>query len=69
MTRDVKPAVSPYRGVILLAVAGAFSAIGAAHGYYEGFDETWFWYAAAAFPGFVGVAFLLLGMFTRERKA
>lgn len=74
MTRDIKPAVSPYRdvrrGVVLLAMAGAFGAIGAVHGYYEGFDETWFWYALAAFPGFVGIAFLLLGLLTpREPKA
>lgn len=74
MTRDIKPAVSPYRdvrrGVVLMAIAGALAAVGAAHGYYEGVDETWGWFAAAAFPGFVGLAFLLLGLLTpRERKA
>lgn len=74
MTRDMKPAVSPYRdvrrGVVLLAIAGALAAVGVAHGYYEGMDETWGWFAGAAFPGFVGLAFLLLGLLTpRERKA
>lgn len=72
MTSEVKSAApTPYRdvrrGVVFLAIALALAVAGAVHGHYEGYDETIGWYAAAAFPGFIGLAFVLLGVFAKKR--
>ncbi|MBC6982990.1 hypothetical protein H8B08_14675 [Caulobacter sp. 17J80-11] len=72
MTRDIKPSVSPYRdvrrGVVMLAIAAALATIGGAWTFYEGFDDAWGWFTGAAFPGFIGIAYLLLGLFAKDRK-
>ncbi|HYF24011.1 MAG TPA: DUF6249 domain-containing protein [Caulobacteraceae bacterium] len=72
MTRDVKPAISPYRdirrAVVLIAIALALGVVGVAHGQNEGYDEAWGWWAGASFPGFIGLGYLLIALFTRGKK-
>lgn len=72
MTSEVKSSTpTPYRdvrrGVVFLAIALALAVAGLVHGYYDGYGETIGWYAAAAFPGFIGLAFILLGVFAKKR--
>jgi hypothetical protein len=76
MTRNVKVASvapSPYRdvrrAVILLCVAGALVTIGLIHGWYEGYDDVVGWFASAAFPGFIGLGYLGLYLFGRDKTA
>ena len=65
-------AESPYRdlrsGLILIAVALAFVALGSAIGYFQGEDHAWVIAAVGAFPGFIGLALVALWFARRERS-
>jgi hypothetical protein len=73
ISRDARPAPSAgrdlRRGVILLCVAAAFVAMGYAGAYYgDGDTDGVGWLIGlAAFPGFVGVAFLIMAVLNRGK--
>ncbi len=73
MTQSAKvtePVPAPHRdvrrAVVLLCVAAALITCGAIHGWYEGYDDAMGWFGAAAFPGFIGIGYLLLYAFGRK---
>jgi hypothetical protein len=65
ITKERRPANSPVRdirgGVIWLAVAAGFAGFGYYIGWYADEAQPAF-YAMAAFPGFIGLAFLAMGL-------
>ena len=73
ISRDAKPVPSAARdmrrGVILLCVAAAFVALAYTGNYWsDGDTEAFGWMIGlAAFPGFVGVAFLIMAMLNRGK--
>lgn len=73
ISRDAKPAPSAARdlrrGILLLCVAAAFVAMGYAGDYWgEGDTDAFGWLVGlAAFPGFIGVAFLIMGVLNRGK--
>jgi len=75
MTKDIQVKAVPSRArdlrkaIVWLAIAAAVITIGVIHGYDEGFDETYGWYAVATVPGFIGLAFLALSLLGKDRKA
>jgi hypothetical protein len=75
ISRDARPAPSAgrdiRRGVIWLCVAGAFVACGYAASYWsDGDTEGFGWLIGlAAFPGFIGLAFVIIGLLNRGKNA
>lgn len=73
MTQDVKvkPKPSPQRdlrvGIIWLGVAVGLAAMGFATSFEEP-DALYPTLGVAAFPGFIGLAFILMSFFGRDRK-
>ena len=73
ISRDARPVPSSGRdlrtGVILLCVAAAFAVLGVAGSYYsEGDYEAVGWMiGVAAFPGFVGLAFVIMALVNRGK--
>ena len=74
ISRDARPAPSANRdlrrGIVWLCVAGAFIACGYAAQYWgDGDTEGFGWLIGlAAFPGFIGLAFLLMGLLNRGKS-
>jgi Domain of unknown function (DUF6249) len=74
MSADVKtaPVQSPQRdlrtGVIWLGVAVGLAAFGIVLGYYEDADATVPLIAIATFPGFIGLAFIILSLLNKTRS-
>ena len=71
MTRDVRPAATPGRdfrvGIVWLAIALGLAGFGVAMGRYT--DEAMFpFLGIAAIPGAIGLAFILLSLFNKERR-
>lgn len=71
ITADRKPLPSPTRdiriGVIWLAVAVAMVGFGVALGFDD--PDASYWFAGmAAFPGFIGIAFVVLGVLGRNKQ-
>jgi hypothetical protein len=70
MNSTAKVAPTPARdlrtGIIWLAVALGFAAFGIAIGFEEP-DATFPMVAMAAFPGFIGLAFIVLGLMNRNK--
>ena len=68
MTREVRPATSPQRdlraGIIWLGVAAGFASFGYALSWIEAdaAQATPVFFGIAAFPGFVGIALILMGV-------
>ena len=75
ISRDARPVPSASRdlrrGIIWLCVAGAFVACAYAAEYWGDGDTDGFgWLLGfAAFPGFIGLAFLLMGLLNRGKHA
>ena len=73
ISRDARPAPSSSRdlrtGIILLCVAAAFAAMGIAGGYYgDGDTEPTGWLIGiGAFPGFIGIALLIMAFVNRGK--
>jgi len=73
ISRDAKPVPSAGRdlrtGVILLCVAAAFVCLGLVAGYYNDgdTDATGWMIGIGAFPGFIGLAFLIMGVLNRGK--
>lgn len=73
ISRDAKPALSPARdlrvGIVWLCVAGAVVAFAYALGYMDEDAAQGFYpmLGIAAFPGFIGLAFLLMGLLGRGK--
>lgn len=65
ITKERRPAASPARdvraGIIWLAVAAGFAGFGYYIGWYADEAQPAF-FAIAAFPGFIGLAFLAMGL-------
>ena len=72
ITADRKPPPSPQRdvrtGVIWLAVAVAMGAFGVAAGMDDP-DAGYWLLGMAAFPGFIGIAFIVLGLIGRKKPS
>ncbi len=72
MSRDVKPAASPTRdlrvGIIWLGVALGFIGLAYALGYSDNDAADAFYplLGVAAFPGFIGLAFVLMALINRK---
>ena len=70
LTSDVKPAPSPYRdlraGVIWLGLAIGFAALGFAVSFEEP-DALYPMLGVAAFPGFIGLALIILAVVARRK--
>lgn len=70
MTRDIRPASSRTRdirvGVVWLAIAAGIAGFGAAIGYYAEEAVPPF-LAMAALPGAIGLAFIILSFFNKQR--
>ena len=72
ISRDARPVPSSSRdlrtGIVLVCIAAAFAALGYAGGYLGDEPESFGWLVGvAAFPGFVGVAFLIMAFLNRSR--
>jgi hypothetical protein len=73
LTQDVKvkPKASPARdlrtGIIWVGVAVGLAAFGFAIGFEEP-DATYIFLGIAAFPGFIGLAFILMSLIGREKS-
>jgi len=71
MSKDVKSPPSPQRdlrtGIIWLGVAIGFAAMGIALGFEEP-DATFPMIAVACFPGFIGLAFIVMSLVTKDRN-
>ncbi len=73
ISRDARPVPSAGRdlrtGIILLCIAAAFAAMGAAGSYYSDgeFDGAGWMIGIAAFPGFIGLAFLIIALVNRGK--
>jgi hypothetical protein len=71
ITRDVKPPPSPYRdlrgGILWLGVAVGFAALGFAVSFEEP-DALYPMLGVAAFPGFIGLALIILSFVSSGRK-
>ncbi len=71
MTRDVRPASSRGRdmrvGVIWVAIAVAFAAFGYFLGTFTSDIPEHVFYGIAALPGAIGVAFIILSFFNKDR--
>lgn len=73
LTQDVKikPKASPERdlrtGIIWVGVAVGLAAFGYALGFEEP-DATYIFFGIAAFPGFIGLAFILMSFIGRDRS-
>lgn len=71
LTSDVKPGPSPYRdmraGVIWLGVAIGFAALGFAVSFEEP-DALYPMLGVAAFPGFIGIALIVLSVVARRKS-
>jgi len=74
ISRDARPTPSANRdlrtGVILLCVAAAFIAMGVVSSYYvDGdYEPTGWLVGVGAFPGFVGLAFLIMAILNRGKS-
>ncbi len=74
ISRDARPVPSAARdlrrGVIFLCVAGAFIASAYATEYWgDGDTDAYGWMVGfAAFPGFIGLAFLIMGLMNRDKN-
>lgn len=72
LTSDVKPPPSPYRdlrtGLIWLGIAVGFAGLGFAISFDEP-DALMPMLGVAAFPGFIGLAFILISAIGRGKKA
>ncbi len=74
ITRDAKPAPSAGRdlrtGIILLCVAAAFVCMGVVGGYYSDgdYDAMGWLIGMGAFPGFIGLAFLIMALVNRGKS-
>ncbi len=74
ISRDARPAPSAgrdlRRGVVWLCIAGAFVACGYAANYWGDGDTEGFGVliGLAAFPGFIGLAFLIMGLMNRGKS-
>jgi hypothetical protein len=70
LATDVKPKPSPERdlrtGLIWLGVAVGFAAMGIAIGFQEP-DATYPMIGVACFPGFIGLAFIVMALVARKR--
>jgi Domain of unknown function (DUF6249) len=56
-------------GIILLAIAAAFMTLGLAIGSSEGdFEVLWIMSGVAAFPGFVGIALIVMGVMFADKS-
>ncbi len=76
ISRDARPATPTAgrdlrRGVVWLCVAAAFVACGYAANYWgDGDTEGFGWLIGiAAFPGFIGLAFLIIGLMNRGKSS
>jgi hypothetical protein len=73
MTRDVRPAPSAGRdlriGVVWLAIAAGLAGFGAAIGQLTDDDVLWPFVGMAAVPGAIGLAFVVLALFNKGKKA
>ncbi len=73
ISRDARPIPSAGRdlrtGIVLICVAAAFATLGIAGGYYSDgdYDATGWLIGVGAFPGFVGVAFLIMALVNRGK--
>jgi hypothetical protein len=71
LATDVKPKPSPERdlrtGLIWLGVAVGLAAMGVAIGFDEP-DWTYPMIGVACFPGFIGLAFVVMALLARDRK-
>ena len=71
MSKDVKAPPSPQRdlrtGIIWLGVAIGFAAMGVAIGFQEP-DATMPMIGVACFPGFIGLAFIVMSLLTKDRR-
>jgi hypothetical protein len=71
MARDTKPVPSPdrdmRRGIVWLGLAIGLAAFGGAMSFEE---PDWFYpmIGIAAFPGFIGLAFIVIALFTRGKR-
>ncbi len=72
MTRDVKPAASPTRdlrvGIIWLALAAALGVIGVLNLMNDESDGATIAWCFAAIPGFIGLAFVALGLMSKKKS-
>ena len=75
ISRDARPVPSAgrdlRRGIVLLCIAAAFVAMGYAADYWgDGDTDAFGWMIGiAAFPGFIGLAFLIMGLLNRGKGA
>ncbi|RAK52251.1 DUF6249 domain-containing protein [Phenylobacterium deserti] len=71
MSKDVKTPPSPQRdlrtGIIWLGVAVGFAAMGVAIGFEEP-DATMPMIGVACFPGFIGLAFIVMSLVAKDRR-
>ena len=74
MTRNMRSATRPRNdlrtGVILIFIGASLAAFGYILGFTPGADDARYpMMAIGAIPGFLGFAFLLVGLFTREKRS
>jgi hypothetical protein len=71
MSSDVKPAPSPQRdlrtGLVWMGVAVGFAALGLAVSFEEP-DALYPMLGCAAFPGFIGLAFIIMSFVAKDRR-
>ncbi len=74
ITREAKPIAAPgrdlRRGIVWLGVAAGFVGLGYALGYADTDASDAFWplIGVAAFPGFIGVALIVIAFLNRSKK-
>ena len=74
ISRDARPVPTAGRdlrtGIVLVCVAAAFATMGLLANYYSDgdFEATGWLIGVAAFPGFVGVAFLIMALVNRGNR-
>lgn len=72
ISRDARPVPSSGRdlrtGIILLCIAAAFAAMGVVGSYYsDDFDGVGWMIGIATFPGFIGLAFVIMALVNRGK--